>query len=156
MRSFKDKHGTEWTVDVDLSLINRVRSATGINLIDLVLGKAGDDVAEDLEKQGQILWAVCEDQARARNASPETFAKGMNGESMEKGFEAIAEGVADFLSPTRRDLARKVMEKGKAVQAAALDLVNQKLDALDPSKLAKALSDGSVNSGASQASTQAT
>lgn len=156
MRSFKDKNGCEWPIEIDLSVVTRVKRACSINIIDLVMGKAAEGVSDDPEKVGQLLWSVFEPAAVQKGIGAEAFPKLFNGEAIDAAVSAISLAVADFLSPSRRALAMKVIAKGDEVSAAAITLAMAKVDAVDASTLVTTLSSGPTSSAASPASTPAT
>jgi len=114
MAGFKDKGGNDWQVVFDAFLLDEVRKATGIDLADIAAG-GWLQIETDSGAVGRVLAAVCKDEIKARRWTPEQFAKGIRGEAIEAGREALRVEAADFFPPSEWSAIR--LNSGKRTQA---------------------------------------
>lgn len=151
MASFKDMGGNRWSVDFTGLHLRRVKSALGINIMDI----AADDfsllnkITTDICLMGEILWIVVADQAKDEGISEEDFYKSLLGDVIIDAQEALLESIADFFpNPSQRLGLKKILAKAKLVTTKAEEIANQKmteaLDSLDPDAMAKQLIDSST------------
>lgn len=126
MKTFKDNAGRSWEVDVHVTAIERVRAATGIDLLTAVDPQAHlfDTLAADPVRLVGVLFTLCEEQAEKRGVAPEDFGRGMAGDALDAACEALEGATIDFFPKLRRTLLQQGTEKmrdqrQKAFQAAA-------------------------------------
>ena len=134
MRSFNDKNGTSWDIEVSTMARAVVSSRTGIDLI--LLGQ-GDKHTFDLLLQPQttmdVLLAITEKQRQLRNISADDFGSALNSvELADAALEAIINATFDFFPKAQSDLLRKTLlttleihrEDEAEAMAKALEIVN--------------------------------
>lgn len=143
MKTFDDKEGRSWTVDVDGDTIARVETATGLLLTDLIGGPAADAIAASPTKLLAVLYAVCKPQADARDVSEAAFRSLFNGDAVEAATEALTAEVIAFFPKARRPLMQKLTEKGREVQALAMQ---RAMKALEETTAANVLAKAAANS----------
>lgn len=97
MNKFTDGNKNEWTINLTLGDIKRVRNETEIDLNKL-LRNATDfgELLFDPERIGALLWVLCERQAIAKNITPEMFYDSFDGDNLRQAYHALVCAVADF------------------------------------------------------------
>lgn len=120
MRSFKDETGKPWTLSVNVGTVKKVRSIAKVDLLDLRDGNLFSELAADPVKLGDVLWCLCEDEAKAAGIDDLAFAKALAGDALDAATSALLEEIVDFFPKPQRDLLRKALAKGKEVQERSL------------------------------------
>jgi len=110
MKTFKDREGREWTVDVTLDSIARVYDLCGVKLTDLADVKLPADslvfrLLDDPLLQFKMLHALLLPEMRAKGIEPEDFGRAMAGEPIDQATTAVLGAVVDFF-PSQRDRDR--------------------------------------------------
>ncbi len=61
MRTFKDNGGREWTIEINVSTLKRVRGLTGTDLMQVVEGAGGliERLIRDPVLLCDVVYAVC-------------------------------------------------------------------------------------------------
>jgi len=136
MSKITDKKGREWSIEIDLVTIRRVRKGLDINLLELVVPDSDLPlVLSDPVTLGDVLYVLCSDQATDRGVSDEDFGRALSPESLEAATIAIMEGVVNFSPPPLRPALQKALEKAKRFEAdqkkkAKLMMESQEFDAM--------------------------
>ena len=133
MRTFRDNRGRVWQIALNVWEVKRVRAALGVDLANAITVDAKGDVnaglvdriANDPCLLVDILWVLCEDQAREEGVADVDFGSSLAGDSIEEATTAFLDELVDFFPGARRlflrkavDLARKfAAETGAALKA---------------------------------------
>lgn len=156
MKTFRASDGREWAVQIDGDAIVRVKDACGILLTDLISGAVAQQLAEDPIKVMAVLFAVCRIEADERKIDEVGFRRLLSGDALEAATDALIDGVIDFFPKSRREMARKLMSKGRELSDLATRRAIEEIDRTSAdSLLARLPGDGSGNVQASPASTPA-
>ena len=139
MRNFIDSSGRVWVVDVSVATIKRVRTLTGINLLEVIQGELIEQLSSDPILLADCLYAVCQPQAVREGVSDEAFGQALAGDVIDRATTALLEGLIEFFPEPKRRLLEKATAKYRQVQTQALALVEAKLDS--PELEAKILKD---------------
>ena len=137
MAKFKDNHDREWNVILNLGTVKKVKTVTGFDFL------AGDDNAHPILKLagdvclfGDVLWTLCESQAREKAVSEIDFAESLAGDSIEAATNALAEGYSNFCpSPQRRKILTDLWGKIRTVERLELDKAEKTVAELDAATL---------------------
>lgn len=150
MHHFSDSTGARWEIAINVGLVKRVRSLLSVDLSKLLQegAKEQPDIADDICLFVDVLWVLCEQQAKERGMSDEQFGQSLGGDSLADAMDAFREELIDFFPsskarPTLRKLAAKRLEIAErliARSAADLDAINPDEEA---AKIAKQI--GSMN-----------
>ena len=124
---FKDCEGREWSLKVTVRSIQAVRAARDLDLASFDEGTM-DRLATDPVLLVDVLWLLCEKQARERGVGEEQFAEAMFGDTIERAVDAMVESIAAFFPERKSCLLRNVTAKVNAVRAKAERLALAKLD----------------------------
>lgn len=123
MRTFIDKTGQPWEVDITVGHLLNVKTELGLNLMD-----DPETIPDSIEKQVGILWITCFDQAKRLGLGPVEFAKRLDGQVLFDAWDKWMEEWTDFfvrLSPSRGRLIKGLWDKAKELDLARAKLIEQ-------------------------------
>ncbi len=127
MRTFKDKTGREWTLDVNVSAVKRVRDLLKEDLLDV------ENVVPRLLLDPillvDVIYCLCKPEADERQVTDEQFGRSMAGETIARAKEALLEDLADFF-PDRvtQEAVRALPRKHDEIAAIQLDMLPGRLE----------------------------
>jgi hypothetical protein len=131
MKTFNDNSGRSWTIEVNVATVKRVRTLTGVNLLEVVEGTLIERFIRDPVLLCDVVYAVCKPQADERQppVSDEEFGRAMAGDAIEHATTALLEELVSF-SPSPRDRKNlgRVLEATKRVMDKARDLIETRLE----------------------------
>jgi len=153
MRSFKDNQGRQWSVEINVTAIKRVRGLTGEDLMQVIEGTLIEKLIRDPVLLCDVVYAICKPEADTRSVSDEEFGKAMAGDAIEAATTAVLEELVGFC-PSPRDRANlgRVLQATRKVMDRARDLVEKKLDSGELDRLADRLLSGEPTAGSSSTS----
>ena len=125
MRTFADKLGRQWSIDLTFGDIKRIRQRMGVDLMGL---SDKDDegktllhrIRDDLETALNLVYVAIEPEAQRLRVSDEEFGQSLDGDSAAGALAALWGAVADFfqgLRPIVSAEAEKVMAMRRMVAA---------------------------------------
>ncbi len=133
MRTFKDNQGREWTVEITVAAIKRVRGLAGVDVMEVLEGSNGliEKLVRDPVLLCDVIYAACKPQADERQVSDEAFGASMAGDAIEHATAALLEELVDFC-PSPRDRANlgRVLKATRDVMDKARDVVERRIDEL--------------------------
>ena len=136
MPTFRDRHGAEWLIDIEVSAIKRVRRLAGVDLLEVLDGRLIDRLMVDDVLLVDIVYALCRPQAEQRGVSDEDFGRAMSGDAIEQATRALLEGLVAFCrSPRKRQILGRAIEKVEAAMEAALDEAQREIERIDPGRI---------------------
>ena len=139
MKAFTDAKGRSWEIELNIRQMKRVRDILGVDLVNVIqTNKDGsvatdtiDRVANDPILLCDILWVLCEQQAKLAGVTDEDFGSSLAGDSIETATRAFLDELVDFFPGARRlilkkavglaSLARKYEMESAAAVAEALE-----------------------------------
>jgi hypothetical protein len=131
MKSFKDRNGVTWDIDVHPESIERVKARTNVDLLEVFLGDGGaTNLLGNLLLLVRVLAVLCEQQAESRKVTPEEFGKVMRGDCLEEAGKALMGDIADFFPSGRRAIFQKMISKSADLSEKAAALLCAKVDAM--------------------------
>jgi hypothetical protein len=139
MQKFVDRAGRIWIVDIDNTTLRRVKSLTGVNLLEAVDGDLVTRLSTDPLLLGDVLYAICKRQADNQQVSEESFGEGLAGNAIDDASAALLEGLIGYFPESRRRLLRKAAEKQKMIETRGLIAIENRLD--DPNLVDKIVED---------------
>ena len=143
MKTFSDRRGRTWEVELNVAQMKRVRSTLGVDLVNVIAVNSDgtlkttliDDIVNDPCLLVDILWVVCEKQAKAAGITDEDFGSALAGDAIEDATRAFLDELVDFFPGARRlflkkavDLARKFA--GKMAETLKEALESPELEAM--------------------------
>lgn len=139
MKVFKDNAGREWTVEVNVAALKRVKSLTDVDLLGVLDGTLVERLIRDPVLLCDVVYAVCKPQADERSVTDEDFGRSMAGDAIEHATEALLEELVSFC-PSPRDRANlgRVLKATREVMDKARDIVEARLESGELEKVAEA------------------
>lgn len=170
MKSFTDRQGRSWAIEINYTSLRRVHALTGINLTRIVDPQA--NVMEQLTGDPFVLFdclvAILQPQLDEKEVTAEQFGEALDEESGDKASMALIEAIIDFFPEGKRMLLKRALTKVlTAAERRQLATLDQALQAVESPEFYQAietaldeagrLTSGSsaTNSPASSASTPA-
>ncbi|MDD4818281.1 MAG: hypothetical protein PHI85_09960 [Victivallaceae bacterium] len=165
MRSFTDNNGRTWILHVTVGAIKRVRALCGVDLAGIITvtdgGKPQMELLERLASDPvllvDVLYAVCREEADAKNISDEEFGRGMAGDAIEFATSALLDEIIDFFPEAKRRVFQKILSASRRFQEKSKEALTALLNdpALDGKidQALEALANSSANLPESPAST---
>lgn len=127
MRTFNDRDGREWRLQIGTFTADRIKAATN-GRVDFVEQGRGTGhnifsvLANDLQLFGQVLWLMVERQAEEAGISESEFADAFDMDALERAQSALIEATIDFFPFRSRGLyteAKTIAERVAAEQEIA-------------------------------------
>lgn len=131
MRSFKDKTGVEWVIDLNIGTVQRVKSTSSFNLYDVELA---EKVWSDFGEFFELLFLVIEPQAVARSVDAAVFGENLAANCLITAKDAFFEEWADFFQNLQQPDKAALLEKLMRMWRKALELTQAKLASDDMKK----------------------
>jgi hypothetical protein len=123
MRTFTDKTGQPWAIDLTVGHLLNIKTELNLNLMD-----QPETVPDSVEKQVGILWITCFDDAKKLGLGPVDFAKRLGGRTLVDAWDAWMAEYIDFfvhLSPAQGQMLKSLWDKAKMLETARAKLIEQ-------------------------------
>jgi hypothetical protein len=114
---FTDGAKREWEIAIDVPLVKRIASDTGVR-IERLLTNNGAGLVELLTDPVEfirVLWILCEEKAEKLAIQPEQFARAFYGDPLEDATIAFQEALADFCPRRQRSVLKALTAKSTEV-----------------------------------------
>ena len=136
MKAFTDAKGRSWEIELNIRQMKRVRDILGVDLVNVIQTRSDGSVATDtIDRVANdpillcdILWVLCEQQAKLAGVTDDDFGCSLAGDSIETATRAFLDELVDFFPGARRlilkkavGLARKYEMESAAAVAEALE-----------------------------------
>jgi len=140
MKRFTDARGRDWTVEINVSAIRRVRDLLDIDLtaLDEQDGALIKTLHDDPITLVDVLYVICKPQADRDGITDVQFGEGMAGDAIAHATEALIGEIINF-TPSQRDRKRletvysmitRMVEKGHDIADAQVAEINlEKIEA---------------------------
>ena len=135
MRQFTDTKERVWEVELNVRQMKRVRDVLGIDLVNVIqAGKDGtvatdtlDRVANDPILLVDILWVLCEGQAKAAGVTDDDFGSSLAGDSISDATRAFLDELVDFFPGARRLFLKKAVDLARKYETENLEVLEKAL-----------------------------
>ena len=135
MRQFTDTKERVWDVELNVRQMKRVRDILGIDLVNVIqAGKDGavatdtlDRVANDPILLVDILWVLCEGQAKAAGVTDDDFGSSLAGDSIADATRAFLDELVDFFPGARRLFLKKAVDLARKYETENLEVLEKAL-----------------------------
>ena len=135
MRQFTDTKERVWDVELNVRQMKRVRDVLGIDLVNVIqAGKDGavatdtlDRVANDPILLVDILWVLCEGQAKAAGVTDDDFGSSLAGDSVSDATRAFLDELVDFFPGARRLFLKKAVDLARKFETENLGMLEKAL-----------------------------
>ena len=139
MQKFVDRAGRIWIVDIDNTTLRRVKTLTGVHLLEAIDGDLVTRLSTDPLLLGDVLFAICKPQADQQQITDEAFGEGLAGNSIDDATSALLEALIGYFPESRRRLLRKAAEKQKMIETRGINAIERRLD--DPNLVERIVED---------------
>lgn len=112
MKTFTDAEGRTWEVLVDVSTVRLVRTALGVDLMEVAAGDLLARFCRDPCLLVDILYVLSAPAPGFEAVKKEEFERAMRGDVLDQAAAALAEEILDFFPR-----ARRLQALGKLVEA---------------------------------------
>lgn len=117
MTNFTDAKGRSWSLSVTVQTLRQVRARCDINLTDIILLRPGERpdtsllerLANDPILLVDVLYAILEDEAEARQVDEKMFGEAMAGDAIEAATAALLDEVIAFFPQAKRLTLQRLM-----------------------------------------------
>jgi hypothetical protein len=135
MRQFTDTKERVWDVELNVRQMKRVRDVLGIDLVNVIqAGKDGavatdtlDRVANDPILLVDILWVLCEGQAKAAGVTDDDFGSSLAGDSISDATKAFLDELVDFFPGARRLFLKKAVDLARKYETENAEMLEKAL-----------------------------
>lgn len=130
--AFLDAEDNSWALQVHVSNIKRARDTLGYMLTDLV--QPDSDLFKEIATKGNpiplvdILWLLCEEQAKRRDISEDQFAQLLGDGTLERAMPALLEAIVNFSRPSGSKTIMDLYRKTDEINTKNADLLQQAID----------------------------
>ena len=135
MRQFTDTKERVWDVELNVRQMKRVRDVLGIDLVNVIqAGKDGavatdtlDRVANDPILLVDILWVLCEGQAKTAGVTDDDFGSSLAGDSISDATRAFLDELVDFFPGARRLFLKKAIDLARKFETENAQMLEKAL-----------------------------
>lgn len=133
MAIFKDLEEREWTLNVTVRTLKevkkRVKDGNGkpVDLMDLLFGNLAFTLVSDTALFSEILWVLCENQAKSQGISHDTFDAQLYDETLENAWGALEEALLDFFPPKEKVPFQNILRQVREIQTAGWEAQNREM-----------------------------
>ncbi len=89
MKTFNDATGREWTLDVNITVLRRVRDLTGFDFLGGMTSESFSKFTDDFEQVVNVLYVMVQPAADAAKVSDIQFGESLDGTSVAAGLDAL-------------------------------------------------------------------
>lgn len=118
MRSFKDRHGRAWVVELTVGAVKRVKALAGFDVLTIVTGgtEVFGEFLGDAVRQCEALYAICKPEADTAGVTLDMFLDAIAGDSLLEARDVLVEEITDFFpDPRTRINLRALIQKARQV-----------------------------------------
>lgn len=134
MKSFIDKNGETWDLELNIGTAMRLQSRLNINIencINLDSNKPKEislleRITEDSILLFNIIYVLCETQVRERGLTEEEFAERFSGDTIAAATDALLDEIENFSRPAKR----KILKRLRQISQEISDEAGEKMDQL--------------------------
>lgn len=127
MKTFKDKNGKEWQIELTIGSAKRVRDYADADLISPKVGETVAKLSSNPELLVNTLYALCKPQCEAADPkiSEEGFAEAFNGKAIEDATTALVDEICVFSqSPGVRQALKEIHSRTtKLIESKAAEVL---------------------------------
>jgi len=129
MKQFTDNAGRQWTVEINVAALKRIKGLAGVDLLEVLDGTLIERLIRDPVLLCDVLYAACKPEADQRGVTDEEFGRAMAGDAIEHATEALLDEIVSFCpSPRDRAALGRVLAATRTAMDKARDLVEARLD----------------------------
>lgn len=132
MKSFIDKNGETWDLELNIGTAMRLQSRLDINIENCIKLDSSqphdisllEKITEDSTLLFNIIYVLCETQVRGRGLTQEEFAERFSGDTIAAATDALLDEIENFSRPAKR----KILKRLRQISQEISDEAGKKLD----------------------------
>lgn len=129
MKQFTDNAGRQWTIEINVAALKRVKGLTGVDLLDVLDGTLIERLIRDPVLLCDVIYAARKPEADERSVTDEEFGRAMAGDAIEHATAALLDEIVSFCpSPRDRAALGRVLDATRHAMEKARDLVEARLE----------------------------
>ena len=137
MKSFTDRNGESWDLDLNIGAAMRLKSRLDIDIENAVTFDKSNNpdnvsllekIAEDSILLFNIIFVLCEKQIQDRHLTQEQFAERFTGDTIEQATDALLDELVNFSRPAKRKVLLRLRQISKDYAGRAIKQLDQVLD----------------------------
>ena len=136
MHCFNDNKGRRWEVTLNVRQVKRIRAVLGIDIANVIaLDKGGavkvdliDRIANDPVLLVDVLWVLCEGEAKSAGVTDDDFGSSLAGDSIEHATTAFLDELVDFFPGARRLFLKKAVGLARKYSGELTAVLEKTLD----------------------------
>ena len=136
MHCFNDNKGRRWEVTLNVRQVKRIRAVLGIDIANVIaLDKGGavkvdliDRIANDPVLLVDVLWVLCEGEAKSAGVTDDDFGSSLAGDSIEHATAACLDELVGFFPGARRLFLKKAVGLARKYSGELTAVLEKTLD----------------------------
>ena len=116
MKAFRDNANREWTVEVNVEALKRVKSLLDVDLLNAAGGKLLERLIADPVLLCDVVYCLVKPQADQAGVPDEDFGRAMAGDAIDAATSALLEELVGFFPQARRRVLAKAVQKMDQLQ----------------------------------------
>jgi hypothetical protein len=124
MHQFKDSGDRTWSLSLNLGEAKRLKDALAVDLLDPA---SLQKLCDDPYTVANVLYALCEGQAKAAGITDEQFGALLAGDTIDAATDALLAEIVDFFPRRQREALKSLLAKIQAARAEGVSLAEEKL-----------------------------
>ena len=122
MKSFTDKTGESWDLDLNIGAAMRLKSRLDIDIENAVTFDKSNNpedvsllerIAEDSILLFNVIFILCVKQVQDRKLTQEQFAERFTGDTIEAATDALLDEIVNFSRPAKRIVLQRLRQISK-------------------------------------------
>jgi hypothetical protein len=127
MKKWTDREGRDWTIDVNVGTVRKVKADTEIDLLKISDASLSEQLSDPMTLC-DVLWSLVEHQAAEKDVTPESFGSSLAGDCLESALDSLMQEIIDFFPSRRRQILQKLMDKARAAENQMIETAMEKAD----------------------------
>jgi Translation elongation factors (GTPases) len=134
-RTFIDKQQREWIVEFTIADLKKINARFEINFIGNLEFELRRLMSDPIFL-ANVLYTVCEKQAKESGVDDESFGRALAGDSLQKGRDALMEAITNFFpSQAEREAVSAIIEYGDKLATALRVRAAEELSEVDVTEM---------------------
>lgn len=126
-------------MEINVAQIKKAKALTGVNVYGLVNDRGAgplQELQQDVIAFVDLLYVLCEDQAKAESVSDEDFGRGLAGDSLAEAGKAFVRELIDFFPQARtRKVLTHLLDRTERFEEANFQKAMRKLEELTDERI---------------------
>lgn len=131
MRKITDLNGLEWKIQITVGTIKRVNSELNLDIYNIANEGFLETIIEDYVRFIDMMFVICEDEAKERGISDIEFGKAFDGEHIDIAVDEFLTELVSFFPKSRRMSVEKALAKTQELAKVTGEKLVKKINEID-------------------------